>query len=87
MEANEALRDAREARRRLTEAETDREASQMGDLLADHFEALDDWLSKGGFLPADWQRDIGPALAKLRSTDLNTAPASTRSASRSTRPG
>ena len=25
-------------------------------LLVDAFEALDEWLSKGGFLPSDWER-------------------------------
>jgi putative heme degradation protein len=25
--------------------------------IVDHFEALDAWLSKGGFLPTDWKKD------------------------------
>ncbi len=25
-------------------------------LIIEHFESLDEWLSKGGFLPADWRR-------------------------------
>ena len=24
--------------------------------IIEHFEALDEWLSRGGFLPADWSR-------------------------------
>lgn len=27
------------------------------DAIAEHFEALDGWLSRGGFLPSDWHRD------------------------------
>lgn len=26
--------------------------------LAEHFDALDEWLSRGGFLPAAWSRSI-----------------------------
>lgn len=31
-------------------------ASDTGGEFAEQFEALDEWLSKGGFLPADWAR-------------------------------
>jgi hypothetical protein len=30
-----------------------------GDRLVSHFQALDDWLSKGGFLPAGWEKQAG----------------------------
>lgn len=26
------------------------------DEISEHFEALDEWISKGGFMPADWAR-------------------------------
>lgn len=29
----------------------------MGRELAEHVRALDEWISKGGFLPADWQTE------------------------------
>lgn len=25
--------------------------------IAEYFEALDDWISKGGFLPTDWNKE------------------------------
>lgn len=28
--------------------------------IAEHFQALDDWLSNGGFLPNDWKPKGGP---------------------------
>lgn len=28
------------------------------EVVADLFRALDEWLSKGGFLPTDWQRSL-----------------------------
>lgn len=53
MDPNANLTRQREIVARIVEGE-----SQDGDLeeLADLAEALDEWLSKGGFLPARWQR-------------------------------
>lgn len=65
MDPNEALKNARAAlaalRTRLDDGEeptsdTDAEVADHAGDLADAFEALDGWLSKGGFLPAAWQR-------------------------------
>lgn len=36
----------------LTAPESD--ASDDADSMAEHFQALDQWLSRGGFRPADW---------------------------------
>lgn len=47
IEARNAVGDYRNA---VTVSEVERAAQK----LADHFEALDEWLTKGGFLPADW---------------------------------
>lgn len=62
MDPNEALKNLREAARdNLAHAEEFKD--RPGELLvmiyeaAESFQALDEWLSKGGFLPADWQRD------------------------------
>lgn len=50
MDPNEALRVVREAARRLLD-EYDAEAAYE---LAERFVALDEWLTRGGFLPAVW---------------------------------
>jgi hypothetical protein len=58
MDPNQALKDARE-----TNAEADA-AMERGDqeaaasaliILANRFEALDEWLTRGGFLPEAWK--------------------------------
>ena len=57
MDPDEALKNARAALLSLRAGESDSEApcnSPSCDDLADAFEALDGWLSKGGFLPCDW---------------------------------
>lgn len=55
MDPNEALRRLR----RLCEALSDRDDydNEVAGELAGQFEALDQWISKGGFLPDDWQRN------------------------------
>ena len=62
MDPDEALKKAREAlvlyNRRYNDKGTG--LSEANDL-ADAFEALDGWLSKGGFLPDDWRRKDGGA--------------------------
>jgi len=64
MDPDEVLKKAREAAKRAQEAiEEDpdvhgngvRRDDATGDLV-ETFEALDRWLSKGGFLPKDWTR-------------------------------
>ena len=34
--------------------------ADLGDTLAESAGALDDWLTRGGFPPADWRREQGP---------------------------
>jgi len=56
MDPNAALEQIRISAGELRSQDDDGalEGSQVGNLL-DHVEALDEWLSKGGFLPRDWQ--------------------------------
>lgn len=58
MDPDEALKNAREAVRELIGTEDGGAYNQDAAVsaLADAFDALDSWLSKGGFLPQDWQQ-------------------------------
>ncbi len=51
MDPNTALAELRALARRLVESD-DADVATM----ADRFEALDGWLTTGGFLPGAWQR-------------------------------
>jgi hypothetical protein len=59
MDPDEALRVAREATAKLLEDDEampyDAQAELASDLAA-AFDALDEWLTKGGFAPADWRK-------------------------------
>lgn len=59
MDPNEALRLAREAVGELLQADddgnfTDPQTTNLGQLI-EAFTALDEWLSRDGFLPDDWR--------------------------------
>jgi hypothetical protein len=69
MDPDEALKKAREALARIRAASAESDSEEPSDSqawvqawndlralldLADAFEALDGWLSKGGFLPENW---------------------------------
>jgi hypothetical protein len=54
VDPDEALKNARAAIAQIRNADEGRVAIEGGEILADAFEALDGWLSKGGFLPKDW---------------------------------
>lgn len=55
MDPNTALANARTAARLiLADADADASHSALADELAEAFEALDGWLSRGGFLPDSW---------------------------------
>jgi len=58
MDPNEALRRARAALARIDESITPTEGD-IGDL-ANAFEALDGWLTGGGFLPDAWKAPHAP---------------------------
>lgn len=55
MDPNEALRKAREASEAIGKDTTAEEAAANAVDLMMYFDALDQWLTKGGFLPNDWQ--------------------------------
>ena len=60
MDPNQALAAARHASANFTVG-TDTNAPtedllRFAATLAEHFDALDEWISDGGFLPAAWQR-------------------------------
>lgn len=62
MDPNEALRVMRMFTRQILdradslETANDYERQALdGESLAEHVQALDEWLSNGGFLPTDWQ--------------------------------
>jgi hypothetical protein len=55
MDPNEALKNAREASKKFMEASDPREATAYAADLRIYFDALDEFLSKGGFLPQDWK--------------------------------
>lgn len=60
MDPNTALENARRAcanfRAGVDANATAAELDEYAQDLAEHFAALDGWLSAGGFLPTDWQR-------------------------------
>lgn len=57
MDPDTALRKLRDAVRRLDHSSEGQAQQADVDSAVDHFEALDQWLCRGGFLPHDWQRD------------------------------
>lgn len=64
MDPDEALKKAREAAKGVIEGLSYEHRGQpsvedYAGVLAEAFEALDEWLSKGGFLPDDWRRKDG----------------------------
>lgn len=64
MDPNETLRRIRATLKRLDELsgrgpEWTVERRIETDVLRDEVEALDGWLSRGGFLPAEWERPGG----------------------------
>ena len=54
MDPNETLK---QIRIRVADTLADRDVSVIK--LAEHCEALDEWLSKGGFSPTDWDHPYG----------------------------
>jgi len=55
MDIEAVLARARQAVEDQERADDDHSAAVAGWDLAEAFTALDDWLRRGGFLPADWQ--------------------------------
>jgi hypothetical protein len=61
MDPNEALKNARIALERVRSSPFNVIDVSIADELADAFEALDGWLTNGGFLPTAWaNRHVDP---------------------------
>lgn len=56
MDPDETLSQLRVAIRAVQSAESSVSAAAAADSLAEYASALDQWLSKGGFLPKAWSR-------------------------------
>jgi hypothetical protein len=68
MDPDEALKNAREAAAHYHAGQPQFGTREYADVLGeiiDAFEALDERLSKGGFLPAAWSRDRDPVIETL----------------------
>ena len=59
MDPNATLQRMRELRRQILAADSDERADILASLaaeLAECFDAIDNWLASGGFLPRAWER-------------------------------
>ena len=56
MDPDQALKDARAACKHWAEGERGDYDLVAVDEFGNAFEALDQWISRGGFLPRDWRR-------------------------------
>ncbi len=56
MDPNETIREMRELAHGISNTYGDEESLWAGKCLAEFFEDLDEWISKGGFLPRDWKQ-------------------------------
>lgn len=65
MDVNAVLARARQAVRDMASAPNPGALAEASRDLADSFEAVDEWLSKGGFLPADWEAHRRPATGRI----------------------
>lgn len=54
MDPHAALAELRQAVRDYQQSPSGENALVAADTFTERFEALDEWLSKGGFLPRDW---------------------------------
>lgn len=57
MDPTALLNDIRDTITRMSEVTTREDWEEAAKELATQFKWLDDWLSKGGFLPSDWEWD------------------------------
>lgn len=56
MDVNETLRILREAKADYWRADTYEDATEAANRAMEAYESLDEWLSRGGFPPAEWAR-------------------------------
>lgn len=57
MDPDETLRQLRLTIKQMRVDESTEVRKAHADEIAEHFEALDGWLTTGGFLPKAWQRE------------------------------
>lgn len=57
MDPDEALRLARRAAEQLHAADTVERQAEAGTVLAEAFDGLDEWITRGGFLPEPWRAE------------------------------
>ena len=69
MDPNETLKETRE----LFTVPLHERDEYWHDRIADRFDALDDWLSKGGFLPTAWNAPGTSAVRKLNPDNPKTS--------------
>lgn len=74
MDPDEALRACREWRDAYDNAPDSIAAREAAERLAEHFTALDDWISTGGFLPAAWRPAGAPHPVESKRYVTNTGP-------------
>lgn len=65
MDPNETLRIIRLTTKQMRVDEHPDIRKQHADDLAEHVEALDEWLTKGGFLPSDWDPRVHAARLRM----------------------
>ena len=56
MDPNETLRCLRALSKQIIKENENEEMPDNGMHMANIFQALDEWIVKGGFLPQDWQK-------------------------------
>jgi hypothetical protein len=56
VDPDEALKNAREAVQKLIKYDYELTGSPDTTKLVESFQALDEWMSRGGFLPQDWAK-------------------------------
>lgn len=56
MDPDEALKQIRELCKMISKSHSTKRIAALGEMLAEWTEALDGWLSKGGFPPKAWAK-------------------------------
>lgn len=72
MDPNEALRLLRLTIKQMRVDEDPGVRAAHAAEIAEYAEALDEWLSKGGFMPADWRGESDYSCAECGTTDATT---------------
>jgi hypothetical protein len=65
MDVNETLKDIRALLKSFQAVDTEWEEATLATALIEKFESLDEWLSKGGFLPREWESSVTTTRALM----------------------